>query len=69
MSNEMRWIVGVALGVLALIAIFISAHAHSTGVLYGMLGLAIACYLGIFLLLKLAFDSATGREDHSGPDL
>jgi hypothetical protein len=69
MSYGKRWIVGVVLGVVALIAIVISAHAHSTGVMYGMLVLAIVCYLGIFLTLKLAFDTATGREDHSGPDL
>ncbi|HEY0526281.1 MAG TPA: hypothetical protein VGD08_23000 [Stellaceae bacterium] len=69
MSNETRWVVCVVLGVVALAAVVISSHAHSDGALYGLLGLALVCYLGIFLMLKLAFDTATGREDHSGPDL
>jgi hypothetical protein len=69
MSTETRWIVGVVLGIVALAAIIVSAHAHSTGALYGLLGLALVCYLGIFLVMKLAFDTMTGREDHSGPDL
>ena len=55
-DHPIRWILGSFLGLLGLVALFLSAYADGGAFYLHGLGLFLACVAGIFHLISASFD-------------
>lgn len=62
MEGTGKWIAGGAIGLVGVLALFVSAHAHGGGLYYAGIAVFILAVVIIFAMLKRHFDMTLGAH-------
>ena len=62
MDGTCKWIGGGVIGLIGILGLFLSAHAHDTTFYYLGLGIFIVAIVVIFFLMKRQFDLSEGAS-------